>query len=175
MFVFFPPKNALMQCSELEPKLDEIHGQMMVCRSTVQFCGGNQWTSCEICNIDGRCFVNSVTLFIRAYLSKKVAEQNQKNMASTPSYKVTRRIARMISAPEEGGLPTVQTLGLVHGEESSEIACMLLEPNQVGADRVQNRVQMLAAEEGLDVEQGYFTDFSPEMLVEKYMNLMSGR
>ncbi|GAB2233858.1 hypothetical protein Droror1_Dr00003088 [Drosera rotundifolia] len=87
---------------------------------------------------------------------------------------VTRRIARMVSA-RGGGLPTVQTLGLVHGEESNEIACMLLEPNQVGADRVQNRVEMLAAEEGLDVEQGYFTDFSPEMLVEKYMNLISGK
>ncbi|GMH07216.1 hypothetical protein Nepgr_009056 [Nepenthes gracilis] len=84
-----------------------------------------------------------------------------------------RRIARRVSA-RGGGLPTVQTLGLVHGEESMEIACMLLEPNQVGADRVQNRVEMLAAEEGLDVEKGYFTDFSPEMIVEKYMSLVSG-
>ncbi|KAJ0111682.1 hypothetical protein Patl1_02184 [Pistacia atlantica] len=83
-----------------------------------------------------------------------------------------RRIARMVSA-RGGGLPTVQTLGLVHGEDSTEIACMLLEPNQVGADRVQSRVEMLAAEEGLDVEKGYFTDFSPEMIVEKYMNLIS--
>ncbi|ESR60606.1 FTCD N domain-containing protein [Citrus sinensis] len=84
----------------------------------------------------------------------------------------TRRIARMVSA-RGGGLPTVQTLGLVHGEDSTEIACMLLEPNQVGADRVQNRVEKLAAEEGLDVEKGYFTDFSPEMIVEKYMNLIN--
>ncbi|KAK3184220.1 hypothetical protein Dsin_031506 [Dipteronia sinensis] len=83
-----------------------------------------------------------------------------------------RRIARMVSA-RGGGLPTVQTLGLVHGEDSTEIACMLLEPNQVGADRVQTRVEMLAAEEGLDVEKGYFTDSSPEMIVEKYMNLIS--
>ncbi|XP_057984415.1 uncharacterized protein LOC110668256 isoform X3 [Hevea brasiliensis] len=83
-----------------------------------------------------------------------------------------RRIARLVSA-RGGGLPTVQTLGLVHGEDSTEIACMLLEPNQIGADRVQSRVEMLAAEEGLDVEKGYFTDFSPEMIVEKYMNLIS--
>lgn len=85
---------------------------------------------------------------------------------------VTRRIARMVSA-RGGGLPTVQTLGMVHGEGSTEIACMLLEPNQVGADRVQSRVEKLAAEEGLDVEKGYFTDFSPEMIVEKYMNLIN--
>ncbi|KAF5481208.1 hypothetical protein F2P56_001877 [Juglans regia] len=83
-----------------------------------------------------------------------------------------RRIARMVSA-RGGGLPTVQTLGLVHGEDSTEIACMLLEPNQIGADRVQNQVEMLAAEEGLDVEKGYFTDSSPEMIVDKYMNLIS--
>lgn len=84
----------------------------------------------------------------------------------------TRRIAQMVSG-RGGGLPTVQTLGLVHGEDSTEIACMLLEPNRVGADRVQNRVQMLAAQEGLDVENGYFTDFSPEMIVERYHKLIS--
>lgn len=83
-----------------------------------------------------------------------------------------RRIAQMVSA-RGGGLPTVQTLGLVHGEDSTEIACMLLEPNQIGADRVQNRVEMLAAQEGLDVEKGYFTDFSPEMITERYMKLIS--
>ncbi|KAL2547826.1 transferase [Forsythia ovata] len=85
---------------------------------------------------------------------------------------VARRIAFMVSA-RGGGLPTVQTLGLVHGEDTTEIACMLLEPNQIGADRVQNHVQMLAEEEGLDVEKGYFTDFSPEMIVERYMKLIS--
>ncbi|KAL6975794.1 hypothetical protein U1Q18_024590 [Sarracenia purpurea var. burkii] len=83
-----------------------------------------------------------------------------------------KRIAQMVSG-RGGGLPTVQTLGLVHGEDSTEIACMLLEPNRVGADRVQNRVEMLAAQEGLDVEKGYFTDFSPEMITERYMKLIS--
>ncbi|GMN57167.1 hypothetical protein TIFTF001_026285 [Ficus carica] len=85
---------------------------------------------------------------------------------------VAKRIARMVSA-RGGGLPTVQTLGLFHGEESTEIACMLLEPNQIGADRVQNQVEALATEEGVDVEKGYFTDYSPEMIIEKYMNLIS--
>ncbi|XAR55464.1 5-formyltetrahydrofolate cyclo-ligase [Bertholletia excelsa] len=83
-----------------------------------------------------------------------------------------RRIAQMVSA-RGGGLPTVQTLGLVHGEDSTEIACMLLEPNQIGVDRVQNRVEMLAAQEGLEVDKGYYTDFSPEMITERYMKLIS--
>ncbi|KAJ4849199.1 hypothetical protein Tsubulata_037084 [Turnera subulata] len=85
---------------------------------------------------------------------------------------VARRIARMVSA-RGGGLPTVQTLGLVHGDDSMEIACNLLEPNRVGADRVQARVEMLAAQEGVDVEKGYFTDLSPEMIVERFMSVMS--
>ncbi|CAJ1932140.1 unnamed protein product [Sphenostylis stenocarpa] len=83
-----------------------------------------------------------------------------------------RRIARKVSA-RGGGLPTVQTLALVHGEDYSEIACMLLEPNQIGADRVQHTVETLAALEGIDVEQGYFTDSSPEMIVEEYMKLIT--
>lgn len=85
----------------------------------------------------------------------------------------TRRIARMVSA-RGGGLPTVQTLGLFHSENSTEIACMLLEPNMIGAEQVQYQVEMLAAEEGLDVEKGYFTDFSPDMIIEKYLDLISG-
>ncbi|KAJ6855845.1 hypothetical protein NC651_040459 [Populus alba x Populus x berolinensis] len=85
-----------------------------------------------------------------------------------------RQIARMVRA-RDGGLPTVQALALVHGDDSFEIACILLEPNQVGADRVQAEVEMLAAQEGLEVEKGYFTDFPPEMIVEKYMNLISSR
>lgn len=86
-------------------------------------------------------------------------------------YSVARRIARAVSA-RGGGLPTVQTLGLVHGEDSVEIACMLLEPNQVGADRVQNQIELLASQQGLEVESGYFTDLSPEMIVEKYNKLI---
>ncbi|XP_047335134.1 formimidoyltransferase-cyclodeaminase-like [Impatiens glandulifera] len=100
-----------------------------------------------------------------------VATYNVPIMSSDVS--VARRIAAMVSA-RGGGLPTVQTLGLVHGEDAStEIACMLLEPNQIGADRVHKRVEMLAAQEGLDVEKGYFTDFSPEMIIERYMKLIT--
>lgn len=85
----------------------------------------------------------------------------------------TRRIARMVSG-RGGGLPTVQTIGLLHDDDTTEIACVLLEPNQIGADRVQRHVEILAAQFGLEVENGYFTDYSPEMIVEKYLNLISG-
>ena len=88
-------------------------------------------------------------------------------------FSVAQRVARMVSA-RGVGLPMVQTLGLVHGKDSTEIACMLLESNQIGADRVQNQVEMLAAE-GVEVEKGYFTDFSPEMIIENYMNLTSAQ
>ncbi|XP_042490631.1 formimidoyltransferase-cyclodeaminase-like isoform X2 [Macadamia integrifolia] len=84
-----------------------------------------------------------------------------------------RKIARLVSE-RGGGLPTVQSLGLVHGEQSTEVSCILLEPDRVGADRVQSQVEILAAQEGLDVEKGYFTDFSPEMIVETYRKLVSG-
>lgn len=83
-----------------------------------------------------------------------------------------RRIAVMVSG-RGGGLPTVQTLGLVHGEESTEIACMLLEPNQIGADRVQKQVELLAEKEGLDVEEGYLTDVTPQIIVQRYINFIS--
>ncbi|MQL83719.1 hypothetical protein Taro_016216 [Colocasia esculenta] len=85
---------------------------------------------------------------------------------------VARRIARQVSA-RGGGLPMVQTIGLVHGDDAVEVACMLLDPARVGAERVQSMVEMLAAEEGLDVEKGYFTDFSQEMIIERYMKLVS--
>ncbi|KAJ4729880.1 formimidoyltransferase-cyclodeaminase-like [Melia azedarach] len=87
---------------------------------------------------------------------------------------IARRIARKVSA-RGGGLPTVQALGLFHGEDSTEVACMLLDTKQVGADKVQDRVEMLAAQEGLDVGKGYFTDLSEEMILEKYMNLISAK
>ncbi|KAG1347156.1 glutamate formimidoyltransferase-like [Cocos nucifera] len=85
-----------------------------------------------------------------------------------------RRIARMVSA-RGGGLPTVQALGLVHGKDRTEIACMLLEPNRVGADQVQSQVELIAAQEGLEVEKGYFTDFSQDMITERYTKLVSDK
>ncbi|WCJ30655.1 transferases folic acid binding [Euphorbia peplus] len=77
----------------------------------------------------------------------------------------------MVSA-RGGGLPAVQTLALVNADDSIEIACMLLEPNRIGADRIHSQVEMLAAEECIDVRKGYFTEISPEMIIEKYTSLI---
>ncbi|KAJ0966007.1 hypothetical protein J5N97_027145 [Dioscorea zingiberensis] len=79
-----------------------------------------------------------------------------------------RRIARSVSA-RGGGLPMVQALGLVHGDDSTEIACMLLDVNLVSADQVQNQIELIAAREGLEIDKGYFTDLSRDMIVERML------
>ncbi|WOL13328.1 hypothetical protein Cni_G22098 [Canna indica] len=76
-------------------------------------------------------------------------------------------IAKKVSE-RGGGLKSVQTIGVAHGEDCIEVACYLLDPSIVGADQVQREVERLASEEGFEVGDGYFTDFSQEKLVEKY-------
>ncbi|CAN6166355.1 unnamed protein product [Urochloa humidicola] len=86
----------------------------------------------------------------------------------TTDVAAARRIARAVS--ERGsGLRSVQAMGLAHGEGIAEVACNLLDPATVGAEQVQERVRQLAAELGLAVGKGYFTDFSQERIVELYM------
>ncbi|KAJ0983273.1 hypothetical protein J5N97_011528 [Dioscorea zingiberensis] len=86
----------------------------------------------------------------------------------TTNIEAVRRIARRVSG-RGGGLQSVQAMGLVHGENSTEVACNLLDPSSVGADQVQLEVQRLAHEEGLAVCEGYFTDFSQERVIETYL------
>ncbi|XP_039130760.1 formimidoyltransferase-cyclodeaminase-like [Dioscorea cayenensis subsp. rotundata] len=86
----------------------------------------------------------------------------------TTNVPAARRIARAISA-RGGGLPTVQALALVHGDDTTEIACILLDANRVGCDKVQNQIELIAAQEGLEVEKGYFTDISQDMIVDRYI------
>ncbi|KAF8370154.1 hypothetical protein HHK36_031785 [Tetracentron sinense] len=123
---------------------------------------GNQWAGWALPETlpekpdEGPALVSRARGIAMIGASPWVATYNVPIMSTNVS--AARRIARMVSA-RGGGLPTVQTLGLVHGEDSTEIACMLLEPNRIGADRVQNRIELLAAQEGLDTEKGYFTDF----------------
>lgn len=137
---------------------------------------GNQWTGWALPEILSEQPNEGPTLVSRARGISMIGARSWVATYNVPimstDVAATRRIAQMVSA-RGGGLPTVQSLGLVHGEDSTEIACMLLEPNRIGADRVQHRVETLAAQEGFDVEKGYFTDFSPEMIIEKYIKLIS--
>ncbi|KAB1207008.1 Wall-associated receptor kinase 2 [Morella rubra] len=83
-----------------------------------------------------------------------------------------RRIAKRVSG-RGGGLPSVQAMALAHGNDVTEVACNLLEPNKVGGDRVQQEVERLAREEGMAVGKGYFTDLSQEEIVKRCLKLGS--
>lgn len=90
----------------------------------------------------------------------------------TTDISAVRKIAKRVSG-RGGGLPSVQAMALVHGENVIEVACNLLEPSKVGGDRVQQEIERLAREAGLSVGRGYFTDFSQEKIIESYSKLGS--
>ncbi|KAK8914450.1 hypothetical protein KSP39_PZI024369 [Platanthera zijinensis] len=81
-----------------------------------------------------------------------------------------RRIARRVSG-RGGGLESVEALALAHGKDCIEVACNLISPERVGADLIQLEVERLAAEEGLVVGKGYFTDLSEDKIIQAYMTL----
>lgn len=80
-----------------------------------------------------------------------------------------RRITRRLTG-RGGGLPTVQALALLHGDDCTEIAC-LLDPDHVSAYQVQTVVEQIAAEQGLEVEKGYFTDLTKDRMLDKYLKI----
>ncbi|XP_022894061.1 uncharacterized protein LOC111408547 [Olea europaea var. sylvestris] len=77
------------------------------------------------------------------------------------------KIAKRVSS-RWGGLHSVQSMAIAHGEAIIEVACNLLEPSRVGGSQVQVQIEQLAKEEGLQVGRGYYTDFSKEKIVETY-------
>jgi glutamate formiminotransferase len=81
---------------------------------------------------------------------------------------IVRRITRSVSG-RGGGLPSVQALALFHGD-CTEIAC-LLDPDHVSAYQVQTVVEQISAEQGLEVEKGYFTDITKDRMLDKYLNI----
>jgi len=85
-----------------------------------------------------------------------------------------RRIAKRLSG-RGGGLPSVQTMALAHGEGVIEVACNLLDPNKFGGERVQEQVESLAREEGISVGRGYYTDFSQDQIIASYLKLFENR
>ncbi|KAK9053131.1 hypothetical protein SSX86_029761 [Deinandra increscens subsp. villosa] len=82
-----------------------------------------------------------------------------------------RRIAKRVSG-RGGGLASVQSMALVHGDVI-EVACNLLEPSEVGGDQVQVAVGQLAKEAGVTVGKGYFTDLSRDDIIQTYLKLTS--
>ncbi|CAN6282364.1 unnamed protein product [Urochloa humidicola] len=82
---------------------------------------------------------------------------------------VVRRITRSVSG-RGGGLPSVQALALFHGDDCTEIAC-LLDPDHVSAYQVQTVVEQIAAEQGLEVEKGYYTDVTKDRMLDKYLKI----
>ncbi|XP_023641157.1 formimidoyltransferase-cyclodeaminase isoform X1 [Capsella rubella] len=84
--------------------------------------------------------------------------------------KAVRRVARKASE-RGGGLASVQTMALVHGEGVIEVACNLLNPSQVGGEEVQELIERLGREEGLLVGKGYYTDYTPDQIAQRYMDL----
>ncbi|CAK9151374.1 unnamed protein product [Ilex paraguariensis] len=85
-------------------------------------------------------------------------------------FATVRQIAKRVSG-RGGGLPSVQSMALAHGESVIEVACNLLDPNRVGGEQVQLEVERLAGEEGLVVGKGYYTDLSQEKIIERYLKL----
>lgn len=83
-----------------------------------------------------------------------------------------RRLAKQVSG-RGGGLPSVQAMALAYGENITEVACNLLEPNKVGGDQVQMEVERLAQDQGTAVGKGYYTDISQQQIIESYMKIVS--
>ncbi|XP_010467763.1 PREDICTED: formimidoyltransferase-cyclodeaminase-like isoform X1 [Camelina sativa] len=86
--------------------------------------------------------------------------------------KAVRRLSRKTSE-RGGGLASVQTMALVHGEGVIEVACNLLNPSQVGGDEVQGLIERLGREEGLLVGKWYYTDYTPDQIAQRYIDLLN--
>ncbi|CAH2051116.1 unnamed protein product [Thlaspi arvense] len=85
--------------------------------------------------------------------------------------KAVKRVARKASE-RGGGLTSVQTMALVHGEGVIEVACNLLNPSEVGGDEVQGLIERLGREEGLPVGKGYYTDYTADQIAQRYKDLL---
>lgn len=82
-----------------------------------------------------------------------------------------RRIAKRVSG-RGGGLPSVQSMALAHGKGIIEVACNLLDTSKAGGEDVQQAVERLAREEGMEVGEGYYTDLSQSKIIESYFKLV---
>ena len=79
-----------------------------------------------------------------------------------------KQIARRVSE-RGGGLPNVQAMALLHGDNCIEIACNLLDMDVSGPDVVQCIVATLAAKEGIKANPGYLTGHSKQEILQLAM------
>lgn len=79
-----------------------------------------------------------------------------------------KQIARKVSE-RGGGLPNVQAMALLHGDDCIEIACNLLDMDVSGPDVVQCIVATLAAKEGIKANPGYLTGHSKQEIFQLAM------
>ncbi|KAL6599578.1 hypothetical protein ACP70R_045715 [Stipagrostis hirtigluma subsp. patula] len=134
---------------------------------------GNQWAGCMLPDIlpmkpdEGPTHVShergATTVGATPWIENYNVPVLSKDVATV------RRITRRVSG-RGGGLPTVQALALFHGDDCTEIAC-LLDPDHVSANQVQTVVEQIAAEQGLEVEKGYFTDITKDRIIDKYFKI----
>eukprot|EP00252_Welwitschia_mirabilis_P007942 TRINITY_DN1963_c0_g1_i4.p1 TRINITY_DN1963_c0_g1~~TRINITY_DN1963_c0_g1_i4.p1 ORF type:complete len:318 (-),score=43.80 TRINITY_DN1963_c0_g1_i4:125-1006(-) len=78
---------------------------------------------------------------------------------------IGRWIARRVRG-RGGGLPGVQALGLSHGDKGMEICCRILDPQNIGPERVQLEVERLAQQMCVGAERGYLTDYLEHQVLE---------
>jgi glutamate formiminotransferase len=79
-----------------------------------------------------------------------------------------KQIARKVSE-RGGGLPNVQAMALLHGDNCIEIACNLLDMDVSGPDVVQCIIATLAAKEGIKANPGYLTGHSKQEIFQLAM------
>jgi hypothetical protein len=63
----------------------------------------------------------------------------------------------------------MQAMGLSHQEGFTEVACNLLSPDISSAALVQERVEGLAKELGLEAGNGYTTGLTPQSLIDQWI------
>ncbi|CAL1406687.1 unnamed protein product [Linum trigynum] len=151
-------------------KLDSIRRELGYFKpnSGNQWVGGPESETLPLKPDEGPCEVNQAKGVLVVGATKWVDNYNVPVFSTDMA--AIRRIAKRVST-RGGGLASVQAMALAHEDNVIEVACNLLEPSNVGGDRVQQEVEQLGVEEGVGVGKGYYTDFSQEKIVESYLKL----
>ncbi|CAA7014021.1 unnamed protein product [Microthlaspi erraticum] len=135
-----------------------------------RLCNGQDCSSCILDPIPALEWSTTYASQTSIHQVSALANSLAMDIWSWSSYNV-RRMARKASE-RGGGLPSVQTMALLHGEGVIEVACNLLNPSQVGGDEVQTLIDKLGTEEGLLVGRGYYTDYTADQIAHIYNDFL---